>query len=145
MIMCREMTHWIGQEWREQRDQLSDHIKQRLSLGEDASVTELGDAIGLVMRSRAAAPAIFERYDALIAPSAPGEAPLATEGTGNPILNRLWTVLHLPCVAVPVRRGPTGLPVGVQFVGAFGSDTRLLAIAQHGWRALGSPAGVDID
>ncbi|MDA0256905.1 MAG: amidase [Chloroflexi bacterium] len=143
-IMCREMTYWIGREWREHRDQLSDHITQRLELGERVGAGELGDAIALVMRSRAAAPSIFARYDALIAPSAPGEAPLVTEGTGNPIFNRLWTVLHLPCVAVPVRRGPGGLPVGVQFVGAFGSDARLLAIAQHGWRALGSPAGVDV-
>ncbi len=143
-IMCREMTFWLGHEWREHRDQLSDHITQRLELGERVGAAELGEAIGLVMRSRAAAPAIFQRYDTLIAPSAPGEAPPASEGTGNPILNRLWTVLHLPCVAVPVRRGPGGLPVGVQLVGAFGSDARLLAIAQHGWRALGSPAGVDL-
>jgi Asp-tRNA(Asn)/Glu-tRNA(Gln) amidotransferase A subunit family amidase len=143
-IMCREMTFWIGREWREQPDDLSEHIQQRLALGERISASELGEAIGLVMRSRAAAPAIFERYDALIAPSAPGEAPRGLTNTGSPILNRLWTVLHLPCVAMPVRRGPSGLPVGVQLVGAFGSDARLLAIAQHGWRALGSPAGVEL-
>lgn len=144
VIMCREMTYWLGAEWRDRKPDLSDHIKERLALGEAASAAELREAYGLVMRSRAAAPALFSRYDAIIAPSAPGEAPHGIAGTGNPILNRLWTVLHLPCVAVPVRRGPGGMPVGVQFVGAFGSDARLLAIAQQGWAALGSPAGVDL-
>ena len=143
-IMCREMTFWLAEEWRDRRSDLSDHIKNRLALGERVGAAELRDATDLVMRSRRAMPGIFERYDAIIAPSAPGEAPAGLASTGNPILNRLWTVLHLPCVAVPVRRGPAGLPVGVQLVGAFGSDARLLAIAQHAWAALGSPAGVDL-
>ncbi|MCY4641070.1 MAG: amidase [Chloroflexi bacterium] len=143
-IMCREMTFWLRAEWHDRRDDLSDHIKARLALGERVGAGELRDAVDLVMQSRRAMPAIFERYDAIIAPSAPGEAPAGLAGTGNPILNRIWTVLQLPCVAVPVRRGPGGLPVGVQLVGALGSDARLLAVAERAWRALGSPAGVDL-
>ena len=141
-IMCREMTFWLRAEWSERRADLSDHIRERLALGERVGAGELRDAVDLVSRSRRAMPAVFERYDAIIAPSAPGEAPAGLAGTGNPILNRIWTVLHLPCVAVPVRRGPGGLPVGVQLVGAFGADARLLAVAEHAWRALGSPAAV---
>ena len=143
-IMCREMTFWLQAEWRERRSDLSAHISERLRLGEGVGAAELAEAVELVMRSRRRMPEIFERYDAIIAPSAPGEAPAGLESTGNPILNRIWTVLHLPCVAVPVRRGPGGLPVGVQLVGARGDDARLLAIAQHAWRALGSPGAVDL-
>ena len=142
-IMCREMTFWLQAEWRDRRADLSDHISQRLALGERVGSAELAAAVELVMRSRRQMPQIFERYDAIVAPSAPGEAPAGLQGTGNPILNRIWTVLHLPCVALPVRRGPGGLPVGVQLVGPSEGDARLLAIAQHAWRALGSPAGVD--
>jgi Asp-tRNA(Asn)/Glu-tRNA(Gln) amidotransferase A subunit family amidase len=44
-------------------------------------------------------------------------------------MNRMWTLLHLPCVGVPAGRGPCGLPVGLQVVGRAGDDARVLAAA----------------
>ncbi|MBN2752965.1 MAG: amidase, partial [Rhodospirillaceae bacterium] len=69
---------------------------------------------------------------ALVAPSAPGVAPLAEEGTGSADFNRLWTLLRGPCVQVPglVCR-ETGLPLGVQVVGPSGGDAVALAIAER--------------
>jgi Asp-tRNA(Asn)/Glu-tRNA(Gln) amidotransferase A subunit family amidase len=42
----------------------------------------------------------------------------------------MWTLLHVPCVAIPVGRGPKGLPVGIQVVGPRMTDMRLLSIAR---------------
>jgi Asp-tRNA(Asn)/Glu-tRNA(Gln) amidotransferase A subunit family amidase len=40
-------------------------------------------------------------------------------------------MLGVPVVTVPVASGPTGMPLGVQLVGAWDRDRELLAIA-HG-------------
>ena len=63
------------------------------------------------------------------APSAPSEAPASLASTGDPVFNRAWTLLGVPCITIPHGKGPHGLPLGVQLVGAFESDTALLAHA----------------
>jgi amidase len=73
---------------------------------------------------------IMGRYDALMAPSARGEAPEGLGATGDPVFSRMWTLLQLPCIALPVMRGPRGLPVGIQLVGASAADPGLLATAR---------------
>jgi Asp-tRNA(Asn)/Glu-tRNA(Gln) amidotransferase A subunit family amidase len=50
--------------------------------------------------------------------------------TGNPMFSRLWTLLHLPLINLPVASGPQGLPVGIQLAGRHGADNKLLADAQ---------------
>ena len=72
---------------------------------------------------------VFTKYDALITPSAIGEAPAGLESTGDPAFNRIWTLLHLPCINLPVGSGQHGLPVGIQLVGEAGGDAKLVAIA----------------
>jgi Asp-tRNA(Asn)/Glu-tRNA(Gln) amidotransferase A subunit family amidase len=77
--------------------------------------------------------------DALLTPSAAGEAPPGLASTGDPAFNRIWTLLGTPCLSLPVGRGPAGLPVGVQLVGARGADGALLDAAAWVERALGPP------
>jgi Asp-tRNA(Asn)/Glu-tRNA(Gln) amidotransferase A subunit family amidase len=68
----------------------------------------------------------FEKYDAILCPAALGEAPTGLESTGNPIMQTVWTFGGLPCVNLPFLSGGSGLPVGVQAVGAYRQDGRLL-------------------
>jgi amidase len=65
--------------------------------------------------------------DGWIAPAAPGIAPQGLGSTGDPIFNRLWTVLHVPCLSVPCIRH-VGLPVGVQVIAR--DDATALGLAQ---------------
>jgi len=69
-------------------------------------------------------------YDALITPAAIGETPLAATGTGDPLMSRMWTALHVPSLVIPVATGPRGLPVGVQLIAPFGADDLLLRVGQ---------------
>ena len=92
------------------------------------------------LEARAGVAELFGELDALLVPSAPGEAPARLDMTGDPLFNRTWTLLQLPCVTVPAGRGDAGLPIGVQLVGRFGDDARLLAVAQFAERALGTLA-----
>jgi amidase len=71
----------------------------------------------------------FGKFDAILAPSAPGEAPQGLGWTGDPRFNALWTLAWTPCVTLPAGRGPRGLPLGIQLVGARARDTALLDVA----------------
>lgn len=83
-----------------------------------------------------AARAQFERLlreaklDCLVAPAAPDEAPEGLHSTGDSIFNGMWTLLHMPCIAIPVGRGKQSLPVGIEIIGPRYSDARLLGIAE---------------
>jgi amidase len=72
---------------------------------------------------------ILGECDAVLTPAAPGEAPEGLHATGSPLFNKVWTLLHGPCLSVPAGRGPAGLPVGVQLVARLNDDARLLAAA----------------
>jgi len=65
-------------------------------------------------------------YDVILTPSAPGVAPQGLGATGDPMFNRLWTLMGAPCVNVAGSSDDTGLPLGVQIVGRFGRDRATL-------------------
>jgi Asp-tRNA(Asn)/Glu-tRNA(Gln) amidotransferase A subunit family amidase len=78
----------------------------------------------------AALDAIFDRYDAILTPAAPGPAPRSLDSTGDPVFNRIWTFCGLPAVTLPLLATDDGLPLGVQLVGRRGDDGRLLRTAR---------------
>ncbi|MGD8809179.1 MAG: amidase [Gammaproteobacteria bacterium] len=72
----------------------------------------------------------MEDVDLLLTPSAPGEAPEGITATGDAIFNNVWTTTHVPAVTLPVGKGDTGLPLGVQLIGRLHRDHRLLELAK---------------
>lgn len=79
--------------------------------------------------------------DLLLAPSAPGPAPLGLATTGDPRMNLPWTVAGRPAISLPAGTTGTGLPVGLQVIGEWGADEALLGWAAGIEGALrGSPA-----
>ncbi len=113
-----------------------------LEAGARMSAAAYDAALQAVAAARARTEAFFGEFDAMLVPAAPGEAPDAA-ATGDPVFNRAWTALHLPCITIPAGRGPAGLPVGVQLVGHARKDRHLLAVAQFAEDALraAAPAG----
>ena len=88
-------------------------------------------AYALADRCRPIFDALFgPALDVVLTPSAPGEAPEGLHTTGSAIFNSNWTLLHAPCVGIPVTLGAKGLPVGVTLVGPRYGDARLLAVAK---------------
>ena len=67
--------------------------------------------------------------DAFVCPSATGEAPKGLDATGRPLMNLPWTHAGLPALSLPAGVGPGGLPLGLQLVGGFGRDERLVSVA----------------
>jgi Asp-tRNA(Asn)/Glu-tRNA(Gln) amidotransferase A subunit family amidase len=68
--------------------------------------------------------------DLWIAPSAKDIAPLGLESTGDPVMSFPWTFAGLPTLSLPVSTSAEGLPLGLQCIGMFGQDERILACAE---------------
>ncbi len=128
-VQIFEGVRCCAYELTQRRDQLSPSTQQLLKPGERLSYTEYKAALQLAETCRRALPAAFAAHDVLLVPSAPGEAPAGLGATGNPLFNRMWTLLHTPVISLPGLSGPQGLPVGVQAVGPLGADDHLLAVA----------------
>jgi len=107
-------------------DKLAASTLAELDAGSRIARRDYLDAKDGIRECRRLAAGLFEELDLLLAPSAPGEAPLGLESTGEATFNRLWTGLLTPCLNLPGLSGPQGLPVGVQTVGARDDDLRLL-------------------
>lgn len=120
-------------------DLLSEKFRELLAAGRAVTLEQYRNTKRRQADACAALEPIFRRVDALVAPSAQDEAPLADTGTGDPVFSRMWTLLGGPSVSVPVLRGERGLPVGVQLVGLAGDDDRLLHLAD--WAAHAAAAG----
>ena len=78
---------------------------------------------------RAQAEQLFTGVDVLLTPTTPGEAPAGKSYAGDPRLQELWTMLHLPSITIPAGRGRRNLPLGVQLVGRPYDDSIVLAHA----------------
>jgi aspartyl-tRNA(Asn)/glutamyl-tRNA(Gln) amidotransferase subunit A len=56
---------------------------------------------------------LFEKFDVLMTPPAPGTAP-GLDTTGDPVMNGPWTLTDFPTMTLPHALGANGLPIGVQ-------------------------------
>jgi Asp-tRNA(Asn)/Glu-tRNA(Gln) amidotransferase A subunit family amidase len=110
---------------------VSPRLTELLRRGSSIAERDYREALELARECRAELGGVFSQIDALVVPAALGEAPPASDGTGDPLFCRAWTLLGCPTVSVPLLTGPAGLPVGVQLVGALHDDDRLLAVADR--------------
>lgn len=106
---------------------LSPRLREMLDRGDRCPREQYDDALARLRQGRAAVPEVFRDVDVLVTPAAPGEAPPAAASTGDPAFSRIWTLLGVPCLSLPVLRGASGLPLGLQLIGAPGRDDDLLA------------------
>lgn len=135
-VMGHEAAAAFAPERRFHADGLSPAFAQFLSNGLKVDGAAFADAQRLAAAARIELDALFQSVDVLLAPSAAGEAPEGLDATGDPVFNRMWTLLGAPCVHVPVGTGANGMPVGVTLVGPLWADARALAAAQMLERSL---------
>lgn len=139
-IMAVEMAEHLGPERRKDEAALGEPLRKLFREGDAARAAAYPAALREAARLRPRFDEVAAPFDALLTPAAPGEAPLGLGATGDPVFNRIWTLLHAPCITLPLGSGPHGLPVGLQLVAARGRDARLLAAARFALDALAPPA-----
>jgi Asp-tRNA(Asn)/Glu-tRNA(Gln) amidotransferase A subunit family amidase len=129
-VMTKEATQNYARERARFPNLISPSLTQALELGDTVTRGQMADARKRKRRALADLAPAFERYDFLLTPSAKGEAPAGLGNTGDPMFNRFWTLLGVPCITLPFGTGPFGLPLAVQLVGPLRSDDRLIAWAR---------------
>ena len=124
-----ERARSLAWEWRSHRNEISPQLARSVESGlktdHDTYVRHLRRAEEL----RARFAEITEGLDGLIAPAVNDEAPLGLDYAGDPALQGLWTLLHVPTLAMPASFGPNRMPVAVQVVGRRDEDRKLLSLA----------------
>mgnify|MGYP001616969181 CR=1 FL=1 len=129
-IMAAEMAANLDREWELGRDRLSERLRAHLTRGREVSALDYQKARARIPLLIEGFAEIFERFDAIVTPSAPGTAPKGLGATGDPSFCTLWTLLGTPAISLPLMRGGSGLPMGVQLVGPRHGDARLLRTAR---------------
>ena len=102
----------------------------RSSAGARYRAVEYAAAVAGIATLNTKLEGVFDEYDAILTPAAPGEAPRGLDKTGNPVFCTTWTYLGTPAVTLPLMQSEGGLPIGVQLVGRRGNDARLLRTAR---------------
>ena len=125
-IMAYEIARSRSPEYETFYDVLSAHYRGLIEDGRAVSNADYGQAQELSRAGMLAVAQTFEGIDVILTPSAPGEAPEGLGATGDPVFNRIWTLLQLPCVSLPFGEGPMKLPLSVQLTAARNLDAQLL-------------------
>jgi Asp-tRNA(Asn)/Glu-tRNA(Gln) amidotransferase A subunit family amidase len=123
-------------EYDRHRDQLGKELRESLDGAAAITADSYDAARRTSRRARQALADLMAEHDVILTPSAPGAAPKNLATTGNPMFNRLWTLMGTPCVNVPGLSEGGGLPLGIQIVGRFGRDRAALEAALFVERAI---------
>ena len=112
------------------------------SLGSGVSAQALWALLNNVERLRQACSRLFEEWDVIAMPSAaalpwPAAQAFPTEIAGQAVGPRGHAVFTgwvnaagLPAISIPVAPSASGLPIGLQLIGAYGADDALFDLAQ---------------
>jgi Asp-tRNA(Asn)/Glu-tRNA(Gln) amidotransferase A subunit family amidase len=126
-IMAADMAHNLAP--LVARGEPSEALRKLLAHGRSVSAVDYLGALAKAQTYAAGLTDIFDAYDAIVTPAAPGIAPKGLGSTGDPAFCTLWTLSGLPALSLPLFAGEDGLPLAGQLVGPRGRDGRLLRTA----------------
>ena len=135
-VMNMESAEAIGWEVDHARESLSAVLLDRMEWALAEPRAKLAEGRAAFKAAQDGFAGAITGYDAVLTPSAPGEAPEGIAFTGDAAFNSLWTLLHVPAVTIPAGTGPKGLPLGAQIVTPRGQDAAALMWAEWLRRAI---------
>ena len=142
-VMAYESARTLGPLAEARPHDVSQKARAFFAQGREISTEEYERAIHERLRLIAAFNEWAAPYDAILTVPATGEAP-GPETTGDPRFCSRWTFVGAPALVIPTGLGPSGLPLGLQLIGARGSDRRLLAAAAWAESLLPAPPAPDL-
>ena len=130
---ARNFTWEIENHW----EKISETLREnRLKHGLKYTFEHYREARDYAERCRGLLANVFDDYDVLLTASCGGEAPVGLDKTGDASFCLIWTSTHVPCVTLPVFRGPNGLPIGAQLIAKRNADRALFSASRWVYQAL---------
>lgn len=135
-INAYERAHALAWEHQHHGDQLSNAMRHVVEAGWKVDYERYIDAVKTTEKWRAWFVDTLQGCDAIISPSANGEAPRGLNFTGAATFQEIWTLLRAPTITLPVDVGSQNLPIGIQLIGSPYGDAALLALAKRAFAEL---------
>lgn len=132
-VMNANLVVTLGEAAEKTPDKFREETRNRVDSGRSITAAEYIQALAYADVQTRVLDRLFNHYDAILTPAAPGVAPAGLETTGRAIFNGMWTLMGVPAVSVPLLTGEGGMPIGVQVVGRRGGDAGALRAAKWLW------------
>jgi Asp-tRNA(Asn)/Glu-tRNA(Gln) amidotransferase A subunit family amidase len=111
-------------------DRTSAHLKTLVAAGKATPAFDYLAARSRQERLRIALTEEMSGFDAILTVPAFGEAPEGLDFTGKAEYCAPWTLIGAPAISLPAGFGKKHLPLGIQLVGGYRQDLRLLSVAK---------------
>ena len=125
VIAESDMARSFSIDYQKFKNLLSDQIVEAIERGQKYKAVEYNEACLKINEVTTYFDEFFHDYDAILTPSACGEAPKDLKTTGNPIFCTIWTYCGMPSISLPLLQGKNKLPIGIQLVSSLYDDERL--------------------
>jgi Asp-tRNA(Asn)/Glu-tRNA(Gln) amidotransferase A subunit family amidase len=136
-IMNANLSAYLGERVKNFPDKFRLETIKRVNSGRGITAASYIQALNLAEVQTHAIDSLFDHYDVLLTPAAPGQAPVNLETTGKAFFNGMWTLMGVPAVSVPILSGKDGMPIGLQIIGRRGDDAKVLKVAKWLWDQFG--------
>ena len=130
IIMNGSISRSLANYYENNKSKLHPFTITRFEAGKSVSTNSYIDAIEKAKKMKQTLSEIFLKFDAIITPAAPGQAPRDLMNTGNAIFNGYWTMLGVPAISLPLLEGKDGLPIGIQVITSWNKEAELLDISK---------------
>lgn len=129
-IFSYELAEALGNEYIGHADALSQQLIERIRRGQRISTREYLGLRQTAEHTKRQMDLLFQDADVLLYPATESSAEDGIGYSGSPRFGAIWTLLHLPTVIIPFAHTDNGMPFGLQLIGRFGDDQRVLAYAE---------------
>ena len=131
IIMNGSIAKSLIRYYQADKSKLHPFTVNRIEAGIPVSASDYISAIEKAKKMEQILRQLFRKYDAIITPAAPGQAPRDLMNTGNAIFNGYWTMMGVPAITLPFLKGKDNLPIGIQFIADWSEDLKLLEMCKY--------------
>jgi Asp-tRNA(Asn)/Glu-tRNA(Gln) amidotransferase A subunit family amidase len=129
-ILASEASLIFGDLVERYPDRTSSHLKMLVTAGKATTAFDYLAAKAMQEQLRTALIKEMSGFDAILTVPAFGEAPQGLDFTGKAEYCAPWTLTGAPAISLPAGFGKNHLPLGIQLVGDYRQDLRLLSVAK---------------
>ena len=129
-ILASEASLIFGELVERYPDRTSNHLKTLVAAGKATAAFDYLAARSQQEKLRMELAGQMSGFDAILTMPAFGEAPAGLDFTGKAEYCAPWTLIGAPAISLPAGFGKNHLPLGIQLVGDYRQDLRLLSVAK---------------